>query len=443
MKKTTARFACPVFYLLKFRYLKIGLCFLLITILMGSVVLEAKEINSAKVERKVRPIEKLLQESKEALNKKNIEKAKEKCDLGMESLLKLKKDLEREEYDYLLGEFALLRLKINQNDKLEVANIKSSLFPLVWNARVEKWIDYYTVRDRKYFSRSLKRSEQYIPRVKEIFREASLPEDLAYVAIVESGYYPFAHSPKRAVGHWQFIKHTARANGLEINYWYDERRDPEKSARAAARELKDLYERFGSWELALAGYNCGRYRVAKAINKAGTRDYWALSLPRETENYVPKIMAAIFIIKEPEIFGFTLNLEEQPSWAEVTINGSMDLRLVAQCAESSLKEIQELNPELRQLCTPPDKKKYTLKLPPGKKGVFLKNLALLPEEKRYLSKKEIKKRKIIVYMVKKGDTLSRIAHRQRVSVWQLKKWNNLKSDRIYPRQRIKIYPYRI
>jgi membrane-bound lytic murein transglycosylase D len=411
-------------------------------ILVGYTSIEAKEISSSKIERNIKPILKLLKTGEAALNNGEIEEAKEKCDLGMESLLRLKKNLERDEYDHLLGEFALLRLKINQNDKLEIANIESSLFPLVWNARVEKWIDYYTVRDRKYLSRSLKRSEQYISRVKEIFCEASLPEELAYVAIVESGYYPFAQSPKRAVGHWQFIKHTGKANGLEINYWYDERRDPEKSARAAAKTLKNLYERFGSWELALAAYNCGRYRVEKAIKRAGTRDYWSLSLPRETENYVPKIMAILFIIKEPEVFGFTLNPEEQFPWAEVTINGCMDLRVAARCAECSLKEMQELNSELRQLCTPPDKEEYMLKLPPDKKGVFLKNFVLLPEEKRYLSKKEIEKRKVIVYTVKKGDTLGRIASRQRVSVWQLKKWNNLKSDRIYPRQRIKIYPYR-
>ncbi len=421
---------------------KMGLCFLLIIILVGYSSIEAKEISSPKVEREIRPIEKLLRESKEALNKKNIEKAKQKCDLGMESLLKLKKNLERDEYDHLLGEFALLRLKINQNDKLEVVNIESSLFPLVWNARVEKWIDYYTVRDRKYLVRSLKRSEKYIQKVKEIFREASLPEDLAYVAIVESGYYPFAQSPKRAVGHWQFIKHTGKANGLEINYWYDERRDPEKAARAAAKNLKDLYERFGSWELALAAYNCGRYRVERAIKRAGTRDYWRLSLPRETEDYLPKIMAILFIVKEPEVFGFALNFEEQLPWAEVTIDGCMDLRLAAQCAECSMKEIQELNPELRQLCTPPDKEKYMLKLPPDKKGVFLKNLVLLPEEKRYLSKKEIEKIKVITYKVKRGDNLWNISRKFRVSVRQVKKWNNLKSNRIYPNQRIKIYPYR-
>ena len=416
MKKITARFACPVFYLLKFRYLKIGLCFLLIIILVGYASIEAKEISSSKVEREIRPIEKLLRESKEALSKENIEKAKEKCDLGMESLLRLKKNLERDEYDYLLGEFALLRLKINQNDKLEIANIESSLFPLVWNARVEKWIDYYTRKNRKCLSRSLKRSEKYIKRVKEIFRKASLPEDLAYVAIVESGYYPFAQSPKRAVGHWQFIKHTGKANGLEINYWYDERRDPEKSARAAA----------------LAAYNCGRYRVERAIREAGTRDYWRLSLPRETENYVPKIVAILFIVKEPEVFGFAPNFEEQLPWAEVTINGCVDLRLVAQCAECSLKEIQELNPELRQLCTPPNKEEYVLKLPPGKKGIFLKNFVLLPEEKRYLAKREIEKRKVIIYRVKRGDNLWKISRKFRVSLSQVKKWNNLKSDRNKP-----------
>ncbi|MCG2675911.1 transglycosylase SLT domain-containing protein [bacterium] len=419
-----------------------NICFLLTIILVGYTSIEAKEISSSKIEKNIKPILKLLRTGEAALNNGEIEEAKEKCDLGMESLLRLKKNLERDEYDHLLGEFALLRLKINQNDKLEVATIKSSLFPLIWNARVEKWIDYYTVNGRGCLSRSLKRSEKYIQRVKEIFREASLPEDLAYVAIVESGYYPFAQSPKKAVGHWQFIEHTGKANGLEIDYWYDERRDPEKATQAAARKFKDLYERFGSWELALAAYNCGEYRVEKVIAKAETRDYWALSLPRETEDYVPKIMAILFIIKEPEIFGFVSNFEEGIFWEEVEVKGCVDLRLVAQCAQCSLKEVQEFNPELQQLCTPPDKEEYILKLPPGKKEIFLENFASLPEEERYLSKKEIEKKKVIVYTVKKGDTLGRIASHQRVSVWQLKKWNNLKSDRIYPNQRIKIYPYR-
>lgn len=424
-----------------------SLCLVLMIILVGCATAEVNKENGLSVSKtekevKVITIKDLLEEGEGALAKKDIEKAKEKCDLGMESILKLKKDLERDEYDHLLGEFALLRLKINQNDKLEIVNIESSLFPLVWNGRVEKWIDYYTVNGREYLVRSLKRSEKYIQGVKESFREASLPEDLAYVAIVESGYYPFAQSPKRAVGHWQFIKDTGKANGLEINYWYDERRDPEKSARAAARKLKDLYERFGSWELALAAYNCGRYRVEKAIEGAETRDYWALSLPRETEDYVPKIMAILFIVKEPGVFGFAPNFEEPLLWAEVTIDGCMDLRLVAQCAECSLKEIQEHNPELQQLCTPPDKEEYILKLPPNKKEIFLKNFASLPEEERYLSKKEIEKRKIIVYTVKSGDSLWKISQKFRVSLGQIKEWNNLRSDRIYPNQRIKIYPYR-
>lgn len=423
-----------------------SLCFLPLIILVGCATAEVKKGNNlsvSKIEKdvKVIMIKDLLEAGEEALNKKDIEKAKEKCDLGMKSLLGLGQNLGKDEYDHLLGEFALLRLKINQNDKLEIANIESSLFPLIWNERVEKWLDHYTTSNRKSLARSLKRSGKYITRVKEIFREASLPEDLAYVAIVESGYYPFAQSPKKAVGHWQFMKRTAKANGLKINYWYDERRDPEKSAQAAARKLKDLYERFASWELALAAYNCGRYRVERTIKRTGIRDYWALPLPRETENYVPKIMAVLFIVKEPEVFGFASSWEEKVPWEEVVVKGCVDLRLVAQCARCSLKEIQELNPELRQLCTPPDKEEYILKLPANKKEIFLENFTSLPEKEKYLSKKEIARKKVIVYKVKRGDTLSKIAKQFRVSLGKVKKWNNLRSDRIYPKQRIKIYPY--
>jgi membrane-bound lytic murein transglycosylase D len=418
---------------------------LLVAISYPGTIVGAKESDFQRVEEGLKKAKEHLEEAREAVGKGNAKKAKEKCDLGMAVLLELREIFGGDEYDSLLGDFALLRLKINKMDREavtgEIAETENIAFPLVWNARVEKWIDHYTVKDREYLIRSLKRSEKYIKMVKEVFRQASLPEDLAYVAIVESGYYPFAQSPKKAVGHWQFLTYTGRANGLKINYWYDERRDPKKSAQGAARELRKLYEKFGSWELALAAYNCGRTRVNREIKRAGTKDYWALTLPRETENYVPKIMAILFIVQEPAVFGFPTNFEEKVAWTEVTVNGCVDLRLAAEAAECSLKEIQEFNPELRQLCTPPDQQEYALKLPPDKEESFLKNFAALPDEKKYLSKEEIEKRKVIVYKVQKGDSLWTIARRYRVSLAQIKKWNNLKSNKIYPHQRLKIYSY--
>lgn len=190
---------------------------------------------------------------------------------------------------------------------IRLKNTKFDL-PVVINARVEKWIDYFTGRGRKHYQRYLERSEYFIPFIHPILRENKMPEDLVYLAMIESGFNNHAASHAAAVGPWQFISATGKRYGLMVNWWVDERRDTRKSTIAAAEYLKDLYKMFGSWELAAAGYNAGEAKVARAIRRYGTKDFWQISrqkfLKPETRDYVPKMFAAAIIGKNREQFGF-------------------------------------------------------------------------------------------------------------------------------------------
>ncbi|MDA3793395.1 MAG: transglycosylase SLT domain-containing protein, partial [Elusimicrobia bacterium] len=336
---------------------------------------------------------------------------------------------------------ALIRIKINHAPKSEISIVESDLFPLIWNSRVEKWIKYYTSgRGRKYFIGWMERSRKYIDFVRDILQDNELPLDLAYVPVIESGYYPFARSSVGAMGLWQFMESTGKMEGLKIDHWKDERRDPYKATYAASAFLKNLYNRFGSWEMALAAYNYGPGGVSRRIRKWGTYDYWELYLPRETENFVPKIMAAIFIIKEPELFGMKYPDNAPYRWKEYTVNNSVDLRDVAGWSETPVREIQLLNPELKQMCTPPGKE-YVLRIPAGKYERFVKTFTALEDEDLYLTKKEIDQRirRVVYYRVRRGDSLWKISRKYDVTMYNIKKWNNLSSDKIFPRQKLKVW----
>ncbi len=180
--------------------------------------------------------------------------------------------------------------------------------PVVVNSRVEYWVDYFTVRGRPHFEKYLERSEFFIPFIQPILKQNGMPEDLVYLAMIESGFNNLARSRAKAVGPWQFISATGKRYGLKVNWWVDERRDIRKSTLSAAGYLRDLYQMFQSWELAAASYNAGEAKVARAIQRYGTKDFWELSRHRflkpETRDYVPKIMAAAIIAKNRELFGF-------------------------------------------------------------------------------------------------------------------------------------------
>ncbi len=304
---------------------------------------------------------------------------------------------------------------------------KSYLIPLMLNDSVENHLEYFKTRGREVFQRWLDRSGRYIPVMKNIFHEQNLPEDLVYVAMIESGFNPYAVSWAKAVGPWQFMAATGKLYGLKIDWWIDERKDPVKSTYAAAEHLKDLHNLFGSWPLALASYNAGAGKVQRAVLRTRSDDFWDLKASRyirkETKNYVPKYMAATIIAKNPESYGFTVTNYEPYNFDEVTIEESADLRLIARCADCSYEEIKELNPELRRWVTPPHYDKYVLRIPAGKKEVFLANYAAVPQEQKIKWER---------HEVGKNETLASLARRYNTTPEAIRDINGLKRKRITP-----------
>jgi membrane-bound lytic murein transglycosylase D len=292
--------------------------------------------------------------------------------------------------------------------------------PIVLNESVEGHLEYFQTTIRERFGLWLQRSKQYLPLMTDIFRQHGLPEDLVFVALIESGFNPYAYSRAKAVGPWQFIRGTGRRYGLRINEWIDERRDPVKSTDAAARYLKDLYAQFGSWPLALASYNAGEGRVARAIARTKSDDFWEIKRTRhlrpETRNYVPKFMAATIIAKNPEKYGFSLTDAETFTYDEAPIDSPTDLRVIAKAAGVSYDQIKALNPDLRQGITPLYYPDYRIKLPVGTRDTFIENFSTIPKEERLIW---------IRHIVRQGETLSTLARRYGTTVPTLQEANRM------------------
>jgi len=277
---------------------------------------------------------------------------------------------------------------------------------------VKKHVTLFTDKIKERFSLYLVRSGKYLDLMKEILQEKNVPEEIVFLPLIESGFSANAYSPAKAAGYWQFIASTAKRYGLEINWWKDERRDPVKSTMAAADYLKDLYKMFGSWNLAMAAYNAGEGKILRALNKTKTDDYWALlstnHIKRETKDYVPKFIAASLIASSPKNFGFEdLEYHKPLNYDNVTLKLPIDLDIAAECADTSVEVIKELNPELRRWCTPPDVHEYTLRIPEGTKDLFLEKLSQIPEEKRFT---------VDIYTVRKGDTFQTVSKKTGVPV---------------------------
>lgn len=300
-------------------------------------------------------------------------------------------------------------------------------FTPVINSEVEGYIRYFSDDRHRIFKKWLERYNRYGPMMRRILAAHGLPEDLVFVAMVESGFSPYAYSRSRAVGPWQFISGTGLRYGLTINWWIDERNDPVKSTYAAARYLKDLYAMFGSWPLALAGYNAGEMRVKNALEQTGLADFWGLArtnqLKRETKEYVPQIMAASIIAKNPEKYGFDdVNYTPRLVYEEVEINESTDLKTLARMAGITYEELKDLNPELRKGMTPPNYSGYKLKIPYGFTYTFLANY-----------KKNIEADGRVAWQrhrVNRGETLFIIARKHDVSVDAIVSLNKLKNQNI-------------
>jgi membrane-bound lytic murein transglycosylase D len=293
--------------------------------------------------------------------------------------------------------------------------------PIVINTRVEQFIQIFQTTLREKFVTWLARSGKYIPIMKKLLKEQGLPEDLVYIALIESGFNPYAYSRSKAVGPWQFIYLTGKRYGLKVNWWVDERRDPEKSTIAAAKYLKDLYETFACWYLAAAGYNAGEYKIVKAMKRYRTEDFWRLTkvryLKRETKDYVPLMIAAALVAKDPEKYGFTdVEYQKPLRYEKVRVPELTGLSVVANACEASLEEIKDLNPELRRGVTPPNENDYEIKIPFGRKDLFEVTFQIL----QVFEKFEFK-----THLVKKGETLKGIAKLYRVDLEPLLELNHL------------------
>ena len=218
--------------------------------------------------------------------------------------------------------------------------------PITYNQKVASIIKFFQNEGRSSFQKWLNRISRYKPIILPILEDEGVPSELFYLAMIESGLNPNAYSYAHASGIWQFIASTGKNYGLKKNWWIDERRDFEKSTRAAAHYLKDLFEEFDDWYLAFAAYNCGSGRVRKVIKRQNTNDYWKLSrLPAQTRNYVPNIMAAIFIANDPGKYGFALVEDGKMEWTMVAIKKSVSLEVISECAKLEIGLLQKYNPE--------------------------------------------------------------------------------------------------
>lgn len=292
--------------------------------------------------------------------------------------------------------------------------------PLVVNDMVLRFMDYFQKRGRKAMEVGMQRAGRYRPMISRILAEEGVPQDLIYLCQAESGYRPLALSVARCKGLWQFQGSRGKEYGLRQNWWIDERSDPEKSTRAAARHLKDLYANFGDWLLAMAAYNTGPMNVGRAVERTGYADYWELvkrgNLHPQTVDYIPIIIAMALISKEPQKFGFEPHPDPPIETETVQIESAIDLRLVAESLNLSLAQVQELNPHVRRMATPRNDPEFRLYIPKGMKEHFLEQIASIPEEKRVSWR---------LHQVKEGEKLTTIAKKYRTTTTVISEANNL------------------
>ncbi len=312
----------------------------------------------------------------------------------------------------------------------------TSDFPITINKQVEFYLHLFQNRQRPYIKRWLARSTKYLPMIQAELRKAGLPQDLAYLAMIESGFNPSAYSHAHAAGLWQFIRSTGRHYNLRINSWVDERRAPEKATKSAVAYLTNLHNQFGFWYLAVAAYNAGEGKIARAIKKYKTKDFWKLArkpyLTLETKRYVPKLIAAILIAKDPQKYGFTdINYQPPLQYDTVKVPPRTNIGAVAMACDISTAKLRKLNSELQTNLTPPGRKDYTLKIPAGTHDLVVQNLSRVYPIATIGYK---------THIVRRGDTLTRICRRYRLNKTILLKANNLRTARLHVGQHLRI-PY--
>jgi membrane-bound lytic murein transglycosylase D len=326
-----------------------------------------------------------------------------------------------------LLESLLDSLKVTSIDSIFLARLSNKRgvaydIKVVWNDRVKKALLFYMRTRKGIFDRWLYRAGYYLPVMKQMFADSGLPRDLAHLPIIESGFNPHAYSRAHAAGIWQLIPSTGQMYGLRQNYWLDERRDPIKSTGAAIRYLSKLYGDFGDWHIALASYNCGENGMARAIARAkGVNDYWALSLPRETMNYVPLFLAAMVIAKNPDVFDFEFHDGGVFDPDTAFVNDCIEMKTISDGLDIPIDTLAYLNPHILHWCTPPDMENVRIYLPKGYAGKFKEFYDSLPDEK---------KTKFYRYTVKGGENLAQIARNFKVSMDALREANNMKANTV-------------
>ncbi|MCM2249644.1 MAG: transglycosylase SLT domain-containing protein, partial [Geothrix sp.] len=306
-------------------------------------------------------------------------------------------------------------------------------FPIDLNDKVLTWVSLFTTTKRGFMENALGRAATYMPMVRQVFAEEGVPQDLAYLAVIESGFRNEAKSRAKAVGMWQFIRSTGRIYGLTANAWVEERRDPVKSTRAAARYLKRLYETSGDWYLAVSGYNAGPGTLERAYQNLGTRNFWDMARSRwlrtETKNYVPELCAAILVGRNPERYGLRIVPLAPYTYETVSVPSMTSLAVLARCAGTDTATLKALNPELLRGSTPPGS--YTLRVPPGKALECLRQLARMTGGKQPAFQH---------YTVRKGDTLAKVARRFKLTPDELLDANDLSAKQFKAGKRLLVPP---
>lgn len=300
--------------------------------------------------------------------------------------------------------------------------------PLVINEDVKRWMRYFLGSGRKYYVRYLARSTRYRPMIESRLKERGMPLDLFYLSMIESGFSPQAYSSVGAAGLWQFMTATGVAYNLRVDWWVDERRDPERATDAAARHLQDLYKMFGDWYLSAAAYNAGAGRIRRALAKAGPGDFWHVAkpgiLPSETRNYVPKMIAAAIIGHHPSRYGFEgIKYEEALIYDKVQVPASSSVEVLSRCANLSEKDFHDLNQAIRRWAVPPDPGSYTVYIPRGTTEPFQACMAKVPATERIA---------FVRHKVRKGESLGTIARRYGISSDAIARMNDINNhNRVY------------
>ncbi len=347
--------------------------------------------------------------------------------------------VEAEPEECLTEELEALRQSGNWQNKEDLAKHKQSSetaydFPIVINKQVEAYLDIFQNRQKNTFSKWLARSGKYIPMFQKELRKAGLPEDLAYLAMIESGFNQRAYSRARAVGLWQFIKSTGKMYNLRIDNYVDERRHAEKSTKAAVAFLSDLYADFGDWHLAVAGYNAGGGKIRRGLKRYKCDNFWSLAqhkyLRLETKRYVPKLIAAIIIAKNPQKYGFKgINYAEPLAYETLRVGPGLNLDAVALLCGTTSKEIKQLNRELKTGRTPLNKRHYDVQIPLGTKQLAETNLPRLSRVATTGYKSHV---------IQRGDTISGICKRYNINKTTLLKINNLRSSKLVAGKHLRI-----